>query len=97
MYAKEQTRQVEAKRLRIEELVALLAALETLDPLLVHLLSHLLVACLFFLCSPSVLDALDVGLRSECGVSSIMIPRKWGRGWIDEGKEGGNNSDSNKT
>lgn len=83
-------RQDEAKHLRIEELVALLAALETLDPLLVHLLGHLLVADLFFLCSSAVLDALDVGLRSESGVSPITFPRKWGRGWIDEGEEGGN-------
>ena len=89
-------RQDEAKHLRIEELVALLAALETLDPLLVHLLSHLVIASLFFLCSTAVLDALDVGLRSECGVSSITFPRKWGRGWDKRERRVGRITKSNR-
>lgn len=49
-------------RSRVEQFVALLAALQALDPLAIHLLRHLLVASLLLLGFSSILDALDVGL-----------------------------------
>lgn len=51
--------------LRAEQLVALLAALQALDTLCVHLLCHLLVASLLLLGSSLILDALDVGLGKK--------------------------------
>jgi hypothetical protein len=56
-------------RSRVEQLVALLSALETLDSLVVHLLSHLLVSELLLLGFATVLDALDIGLLSR----SVML------------------------
>lgn len=50
---------------RVEKLVALLAALQALDALSVHLLCHLLVASLLLLGSSLILDALDVGLNGN--------------------------------
>lgn len=49
-------------RSRVEQLVALLSALETLNPLVVHLLCHLLIPKLLLLGLAAVLDALDMGL-----------------------------------
>lgn len=50
---------------RVEKLVALLAALQALDALGVHLLCHLLVASLLLLGGSLIFDALDVGLNGK--------------------------------
>jgi hypothetical protein len=49
-------------RSRVEELVALLSALETFDSLVMHLLGHLLVPQLLLLGFATVLDTLNTGL-----------------------------------
>lgn len=49
-------------RLRIQQFISLLLALPSLNSLLVHLLSHLLIALLFFLGCSAVFDCLDVSL-----------------------------------
>lgn len=76
-------------RSRVEQLVALLSALETLNPLVVHLLSHLLIAELLLLGLAAILDALDMGLgrhsrsvipflAGEVGDSALLwSPREW--------------------
>lgn len=46
----------------VEQLVALLSALETLDSLVMHLLGHLLIPELLLLGFPAILDALDTCL-----------------------------------
>lgn len=50
---------------RVEKLVALLAALQALDALGVHLLCHLLVARLLLLGGSLIFDALDVRLNGK--------------------------------
>lgn len=50
---------------RIEELVTLLAALQALDALSVHLHCHLLEAGLLLLGISLILDALDAGLNGK--------------------------------
>lgn len=57
-------------RLRVEQFVALLAASQTLDPLAVHLLGHLLEPGLLLLGLSAVLDALDAGLE---GTRSLVL------------------------
>lgn len=49
-------------RSRVDKLVALLLALESLHPLLVHLLGHLLVAFLLLLLRPLLLEGFDASL-----------------------------------
>jgi hypothetical protein len=61
---------------RVEKLVALLAALQALDALCVHLLCHLLVASLLLLGSSLILDALDVGLNGKGVVSYRIATRR---------------------
>jgi len=55
---------------RVEQLVALLSALETLDSLVVHLLGHLLISQFLLLGFATVLDTLDIGLLFRSVMSS---------------------------
>lgn len=54
-----------SRRSRVDKLVALLLALESLQPLLVHLLGHLLVAFLLLLLRPLLLKGFDASLYAE--------------------------------
>lgn len=51
------------RRSRVQQLVALLPSLQSLDPLAMHLFGHLIITFLLLLGRSTVLDALDVCLR----------------------------------
>lgn len=62
-------------RSRVDKLVALLLALESLHPLLVHLLGHLLVTFLLLLLRPLLLKGFDASLCGNDGSApGILSP-----------------------
>lgn len=59
--------------LRVQNLVSLLLALQSLDTLLMHLLGQLFVALLLFLLRPLVSDGLDTLLQGTNMLATIPV------------------------
>ena len=74
-YSRKEIRVFPAARSRVQQLVALLPSLQTLDSFAVHLLCHLFIPFLFILCGSAIFNSLDMGL--ELVVSKPWQPWLW--------------------